>query len=86
MVYNRYIRNDQGVYTRIPEPEASGNPPQKVPGGATAIPVIPQHEQEKQEACMEAFFQPPSDQIIGQPRELSLRIVLIVRVHGRSPC
>ena len=48
MVYNRYIRNDQGVYTRIPEPEASGNPPQKVPGGTTAIPVMPQHEQEQQ--------------------------------------
>ena len=46
MVYNRYIRNDRGVYTRIPEAEASGNPPQKDSGGAAAFPGMPQHEQD----------------------------------------
>ncbi len=44
-MYNRYIRNDRGVYTRIPEPEApppqSSPPPEKVAG----FPDIPQHQQ-----------------------------------------
>ena len=49
MVYNRYIRNDQGVYTRIPEAEASGNPPKKASGGTAAFPGTPQYEEVKQD-------------------------------------
>lgn len=48
MVYNRYIRNDRGVYTRIPETESSGNPPPKVPGESVSFSGMPQYEPEKQ--------------------------------------
>lgn len=30
-MYNRYIRNDQGGYTRVPEPEQSGRDPSPQP-------------------------------------------------------
>jgi len=47
-VYNRYIRNDRGIYARVPEeerrvppdrPEADSGPPPRVPPGGEPPPL-----------------------------------------------
>ena len=45
-MYNRYIRNDSGVYTRIPQEEATPSPPGGVPGKGSAPPPPPPPEPE----------------------------------------
>ena len=50
MVYNRYIRNDRGVYTRIPEQESPSQQSSTAHGKPPVFPDMPQHEQERQNA------------------------------------
>lgn len=51
-MYNRYIRNDNGVYTRIPQEEAPPPPPPK----AEAPPPPPPPLQESEYKGMGKFF------------------------------
>lgn len=61
MVYNRYIRNDRGVYTRIPETDAPTPPSSTVPGKAAVLPDIPRHEERSQDPPRkESHLQPPT--------------------------
>lgn len=40
-MYNRYLRNDQGVYTRVPQEEARRAPPREEQHGQGAPPPPP---------------------------------------------
>lgn len=40
-MYNRYLRNDQGVYTRVPQEEARRAPPREAQHGQGAPPPPP---------------------------------------------
>lgn len=54
-MYNRYIRNDRGVYTRIPETDSPASPSSSTSEkAANAFPDPPQHKQERRTA-------PPGD-------------------------
>lgn len=50
-MYNRYIRNDRGVYTRIPETDSPASPSSSTSEkAANASPDPPQHKQERRTA------------------------------------